>query len=108
MRCTRALFHTAAVSVFLAGAAMPTANSANAADKITIMVGGYEKQIYLPAALGDGNGSDRQSCPPETFNAMVKVLGVSEWKDATAALDREVRVYLERRLPSLSTFLQPA
>lgn len=59
MRCTRALFHTAAVSVFLAGAAMPTANSANAADKITIMVGGYEKQIYLPAALGDGNGSER-------------------------------------------------
>jgi hypothetical protein len=56
----------------------------------------------------DQSASNRPSCPPETFNAMVEVLGVSEWKDAAAALDRKVRVYLERRLPSLSTFLQPA
>ncbi len=29
---------------------------ASAADKITIMVGGYEKQIYLPAKLAEGLG----------------------------------------------------
>ncbi|EJL58418.1 ABC-type nitrate/sulfonate/bicarbonate transport system, periplasmic component [Rhizobium sp. CF122] len=56
MRCTRALLHSAVVSAFFAGAAMATANSANAADKITIMVGGYEKQIYLPAKLAEALG----------------------------------------------------
>lgn len=30
--------------------------AAHAADKITIMVGGYEKQIYLPAKLAEGLG----------------------------------------------------
>src|SRR5215475_3962312 len=30
--------------------------SANAADKISIMVGGYEKQIYLPAKLAEALG----------------------------------------------------
>jgi NitT/TauT family transport system substrate-binding protein len=30
--------------------------TAHAADKITIMVGGYEKQIYLPAKLAEGLG----------------------------------------------------
>jgi NitT/TauT family transport system substrate-binding protein len=56
MRFTRALRHTAAISVFIAGTAMATAGSANAADKITIMVGGYEKQIYLPAKLAEALG----------------------------------------------------
>jgi NitT/TauT family transport system substrate-binding protein len=32
------------------------ATSAFAADKVTIMVGGYEKQIYLPAKLAEGLG----------------------------------------------------
>src|SRR5207253_5503678 len=32
------------------------ANSAVAADKVTIMVGGYEKQIYLPAKLAEALG----------------------------------------------------
>ncbi|MEK1895775.1 MAG: ABC transporter substrate-binding protein [Rhizobium sp.] len=56
MRCTRALLHSAAVFAFLAGAAMATATLANASDKITIMVGGYEKQIYLPAKLAETLG----------------------------------------------------
>jgi NitT/TauT family transport system substrate-binding protein len=30
--------------------------TANAADKITIMVGGFEKQIYLPAKLTEALG----------------------------------------------------
>lgn len=33
------------------GGAAAIAPSAHAADKITIIVGGYEKQIYLPAKL---------------------------------------------------------
>jgi len=41
----------------LAGAALIAASGAAlAADKITIMVGGYEKQIYLPAKLAEGLG----------------------------------------------------
>ncbi|HEY5581548.1 MAG TPA: ABC transporter substrate-binding protein, partial [Rhodoferax sp.] len=31
-------------------------SSAMAADKVTIMVGGYEKHIYLPAKLAEGLG----------------------------------------------------
>jgi NitT/TauT family transport system substrate-binding protein len=56
MRFTRALRHTAAISALIAGTVMATAGSANAADKITIMVGGYEKQIYLPAKLAEALG----------------------------------------------------
>src|SRR5204863_9906842 len=33
-----------------------TAPAANAADKVTLMVGGYEKIIYLPAKLAEGLG----------------------------------------------------
>lgn len=33
-----------------------TSTAATAADKVTIMVGGYEKQIYLPAKLAEGLG----------------------------------------------------
>ena len=41
----------------LAGAALIAASCGSfAADKVTIMVGGYEKQIYLPAKLAEGLG----------------------------------------------------
>jgi NitT/TauT family transport system substrate-binding protein len=41
----------------LAGAALIAASSGSfATDKVTIMVGGYEKQIYLPAKLAEGLG----------------------------------------------------
>lgn len=56
MRSARTLLQTAAVSAFVAGTAVVAANSAFAADKITIMVGGYEKQIYLPAKLAESLG----------------------------------------------------
>jgi len=52
MRCLRTLFHMTAISALVVGAA----SSAYAADKITIMVGGYEKQIYLPAKLAEALG----------------------------------------------------
>jgi NitT/TauT family transport system substrate-binding protein len=55
MRISRALFHTVAVSVLFAGASFG-ATAASAADKITLMVGGYEKQIYLPAKLAESLG----------------------------------------------------
>ncbi|HJV61389.1 MAG TPA: ABC transporter substrate-binding protein [Albitalea sp.] len=46
---------TAWSSIVLAAAATLSA-SAMAADKVTIMVGGYEKQIYLPAKLAERLG----------------------------------------------------
>jgi len=55
MRSSRSLFHTVAFSTLLAAASFAT-SAANAADKITIMVGGYEKQIYLPAKLAESLG----------------------------------------------------
>ncbi|MBY5891270.1 ABC transporter substrate-binding protein [Rhizobium ruizarguesonis] len=55
MRSTRTLFNSAALSVVML-ASMLAANSAHAAGKITLMVGGYEKQIYLPAKLAEGLG----------------------------------------------------
>src|SRR5215470_17859856 len=55
MRLSRALFHTVALSVVMTAASLG-ATAAHAADKITIMVGGYEKQIYLPAKLAEGLG----------------------------------------------------
>lgn len=54
MRFTRTLFHTVALS-FVVSAALLGA-TAHAAEKITIMVGGYEKQIYLPAKLAESLG----------------------------------------------------
>ena len=56
MRSLRALLHTTAASAFVFGAAIAPANSAHAADKINIMVGGYEKQIYLPVKLAEALG----------------------------------------------------
>ncbi|EJC83524.1 ABC-type nitrate/sulfonate/bicarbonate transport system, periplasmic component [Rhizobium leguminosarum bv. trifolii WSM2297] len=55
MRSSRSLFHTVAFSALFAAASF-AASAANAADKITIMVGGYEKQIYLPAKLAESLG----------------------------------------------------
>ncbi|MGR9355362.1 ABC transporter substrate-binding protein [Rhizobium leguminosarum] len=55
MRSSRSLFHTVAFSTLLAAASLAT-SAAHAADKITIMVGGYEKQIYLPAKLAESLG----------------------------------------------------
>ncbi|MGV1758702.1 ABC transporter substrate-binding protein [Rhizobium sp. P44RR-XXIV] len=55
MRSSRALFHTVALSLVISAASF-AATAANAADKISIMVGGYEKQIYLPAKLAESLG----------------------------------------------------
>ena len=55
MRPSRALFHTVALSLVISAASL-AATAAQAADKISIMVGGYEKQIYLPAKLTESLG----------------------------------------------------
>ncbi|MBX4926704.1 NitT/TauT family transport system substrate-binding protein [Rhizobium binae] len=55
MRSSRSLFHTVAFSALLTAASFAS-TAAHAADKITIMVGGYEKQIYLPAKLAESLG----------------------------------------------------
>src|SRR5690242_1505448 len=55
MRSSRSLFHTVAFSALLTAASF-AATAAHAADKITVMVGGYEKQIYLPAKLAESLG----------------------------------------------------
>src|SRR5882762_9160884 len=54
MRFTRTLFHTVALSFVVSAASLGA--TAHAAEKITIMVGGYEKQIYLPAKLAESLG----------------------------------------------------
>ena len=56
MRLSRALFHTVALSLIMTAGSLAAATAAQAADKISIMVGGYEKQIYLPAKLAEGLG----------------------------------------------------
>lgn len=55
MRIARGLIHTLAISVLVAGTSLGV-RAASAADKITLMVGGYEKQIYLPAKLAESLG----------------------------------------------------
>ncbi|MFS2175288.1 ABC transporter substrate-binding protein [Rhizobium pisi] len=55
MRLSRALLHTVAFSTLLTAASL-AAGSVSAADKVTLMVGGYEKQIYLPAKLAESLG----------------------------------------------------
>ncbi|MFS2175287.1 ABC transporter substrate-binding protein [Rhizobium pisi] len=55
MRSSRSLFHTVAFSALIVTASFGV-SAAHAADKITIMVGGYEKQIYLPAKLAESLG----------------------------------------------------
>jgi len=44
------------VAIAASAATMALSGSAFAADKVSIMVGGYEKQIYLPAKLAEGLG----------------------------------------------------
>lgn len=51
----KSLKHTMLTAVALA-ATMLVGAPAQAADKVSIMVGGYEKQIYLPAKLAEGLG----------------------------------------------------
>ncbi len=55
MRFSRALLHTVAFSTLLTAASL-AAGTVSAADKVTLMVGGYEKQIYLPAKLAESLG----------------------------------------------------
>lgn len=55
MRSSRTLIHSVALSAIVIGSSLGT-NAAHAADKITLMVGGFEKQIYLPAKLAEGLG----------------------------------------------------
>ncbi|MBB3426778.1 NitT/TauT family transport system substrate-binding protein [Rhizobium sp. BK312] len=55
MRASSILRYSTAFSIAIAAAGF-AATAANAADKISIMVGGYEKQIYLPAKLAEGLG----------------------------------------------------
>jgi NitT/TauT family transport system substrate-binding protein len=52
----RILMNTLAVTAALWAGPFAAASVANAADKVTIMVGGYEKQIYLPAKLTEALG----------------------------------------------------
>ncbi|MGO4452183.1 ABC transporter substrate-binding protein [Phyllobacterium sp. TAF24] len=55
MRSTRTLLHTVTKAAIIVGSLLAT-NASYAADKITLMVGGYEKQIYLPAKLAESLG----------------------------------------------------
>jgi NitT/TauT family transport system substrate-binding protein len=48
--------NTLIAAVIAVAAGLVAAGQALAADKITIMVGGIEKQIYLPAALTESLG----------------------------------------------------
>src|SRR5438876_9870173 len=48
--------NTPFLSAIALAASLLSAGQALAADKITLMVGGYEKQIYLPAKLAESLG----------------------------------------------------
>src|SRR5438876_2844817 len=52
----RTLFHSAALAAVLATASFAMPSAAQADTKVSIMVGGYEKIIYLPAKLAEGLG----------------------------------------------------
>ena len=56
MRFTRSFYRTNIALALAAGAAISSVGYAHAAEKITIIVGGYEKQIYLPAKLAEQLG----------------------------------------------------
>jgi hypothetical protein len=51
---------------------------------------------------------DRQSGLTQSFHTAVKVLGVSEGKDAAAALDGKIGIDLECLFPRASALLRPA
>ena len=53
---TRNLFHTAALAALLVAANFAMPPAAEADTKVSIMVGGFEKQIYLPAKLAESLG----------------------------------------------------
>ncbi|MCM2291137.1 ABC transporter substrate-binding protein [Allorhizobium sp. BGMRC 0089] len=56
MRSRRAILRSMSLTLAAAASLMATTTLSHAADKITIMVGGYEKQIYLPAKLAESLG----------------------------------------------------
>jgi NitT/TauT family transport system substrate-binding protein len=53
---TRNLFCSAAITAILMGASFAMPSTAQADTKVSIMVGGFEKQIYLPAKLAESLG----------------------------------------------------
>lgn len=56
MSISRAFLQQTALGALVAASALFSGQQAFAADKITLMVGGYEKQIYLPAKLAESLG----------------------------------------------------
>ena len=56
MRFHRNITRTLSLSALAVAGLLSATSLASAADKITIMVGGYEKQIYLPAKLAESLG----------------------------------------------------
>jgi NitT/TauT family transport system substrate-binding protein len=52
----RNLFQSAALAAILVGASFAMPSAAQADTKVSIMVGGFEKQIYLPAKLAESLG----------------------------------------------------
>jgi NitT/TauT family transport system substrate-binding protein len=56
MPLARFLLNTSAVAAVVVTATLAATTASRAADKVTIMVGGYEKQIYLPAKLAESLG----------------------------------------------------
>src|SRR5260221_3533827 len=52
----RNLFYSVALAAALAGASFAMPSAAQADTKVSIMVGGFEKQIYLPAKLAESLG----------------------------------------------------
>lgn len=56
MNSKRRLARALSVSALALAGMLSTTAMSHAADKITIMVGGYEKQIYLPAKLAEALG----------------------------------------------------
>ncbi len=56
MHSKRRLVRALSVSALALAGMLSTTAMSHAADKITIMVGGYEKQIYLPAKLAEALG----------------------------------------------------
>ena len=56
MPLARFLINTAVIAAAVVTATFAATTASSAADKVTIMVGGYEKQIYLPAKLAESLG----------------------------------------------------
>lgn len=56
MRFNRNVARAFSISALAVAGLLSTSSLSSAADKITIMVGGYEKQIYLPAKLAESLG----------------------------------------------------